>query len=131
MPVVSIRHLTTYRYRNPVGFGEHRMMLRPLETFDQRLLSAEIEMVPADKGLAHFRLRSVSVGAFPVPDVMLRSMMMDIGDKYPALTKTGRDLFVQIPEDGRVILVPGAIRLSTMPASPRNFDRISSSVYGS
>ncbi|MDB5443121.1 MAG: Transglutaminase [Phenylobacterium sp.] len=46
MPVVSIRHLTTYRYRNPVGFGEHRMMLRPLEAHDQRLLSAEMEITP-------------------------------------------------------------------------------------
>jgi transglutaminase-like putative cysteine protease len=46
MPVVSIRHTTTYRYRNAVGFGEHRMMLRPIEAFDQRLLSAEIEISP-------------------------------------------------------------------------------------
>jgi len=46
MPVVSIRHLTTYRYRNPVAFGEHRMMLRPLESYDQRLLSAELTISP-------------------------------------------------------------------------------------
>jgi transglutaminase-like putative cysteine protease len=46
MPIVSIRHLTTYRYRNPVAFGEHRMMLRPLESYDQRLISAELEIGP-------------------------------------------------------------------------------------
>jgi transglutaminase-like putative cysteine protease len=46
MPIVSIRHLTTYRYRNPVAFGEHRMMLRPLESYDQRLLSAELTISP-------------------------------------------------------------------------------------
>lgn len=46
MPVVSIRHLTSYRYRNPVAFGEHRMMLRPLESYDQRLLSAELTISP-------------------------------------------------------------------------------------
>jgi transglutaminase-like putative cysteine protease len=46
MPVVSIRHLTTYRYRNPVAFGEHRMMLRPLESYDQRLLSSELTISP-------------------------------------------------------------------------------------
>lgn len=77
------------------------------------VLSAEIEQVPAEKGLAHFRLRKVSVGAFPVPDLMLRSMMMDIGDKYPALTETGRDLFVQIPADGRITLSLGAVLIST------------------
>src|SRR3954468_12969931 len=46
MPVVSIRHLTEYRYRNPVALGEHRMMLRPLESYDQRLISAEISIAP-------------------------------------------------------------------------------------
>jgi transglutaminase-like putative cysteine protease len=53
MPVVSIRHLTTYRYRKAVGFGEHRMMLRPLEAFDQRLLSAEIDISPEPKLMQH------------------------------------------------------------------------------
>jgi transglutaminase-like putative cysteine protease len=46
MPVVSIRHLTTYRYRTPVSFGEHRMLLRPLESHDQRILSAELRITP-------------------------------------------------------------------------------------
>ena len=46
MPVVSIRHLTAYRYRNPVALGEHRMMLRPLESYDQRLISAELSITP-------------------------------------------------------------------------------------
>jgi transglutaminase-like putative cysteine protease len=46
MPVVSIRHLTTYRYRNSVAFGEHRMMFRPLESYDQRLISAELSISP-------------------------------------------------------------------------------------
>lgn len=76
------------------------------------VLTAEIEQMPASKGLAHFRLRKVSVGAFPVPELMLRSMLLDIGEKYPALTKTGRDLYVQIPPDGRVALAPGAVHLS-------------------
>lgn len=53
MPVISIRHLTTYRYRAAVGFGEHRMMLRPLEAFDQRLLSAEIEISPEPSLMQH------------------------------------------------------------------------------
>jgi transglutaminase-like putative cysteine protease len=46
MPIVSIRHRTSYRYRNPVAFGEHRMMLRPAEGFDQRLLSFELDISP-------------------------------------------------------------------------------------
>jgi len=46
MPIVSIRHRTTYRYRNPVAFGDHHMMLRPAESFDQRLLSFELSISP-------------------------------------------------------------------------------------
>ena len=46
MPVISIRHLTAYRYRNPVALGEHRMMLRPRESYDQRLISAQLSITP-------------------------------------------------------------------------------------
>jgi transglutaminase-like putative cysteine protease len=46
MPIVSIRHLTAYRYRNPVALGEHRMMLRPHEGYDQRLISAALLVTP-------------------------------------------------------------------------------------
>ncbi|HEY8002657.1 MAG TPA: transglutaminase family protein [Phenylobacterium sp.] len=51
MPVVSIRHLTAYRYRNPVALGEHRMMLRPLESYDQRLIAAELSITPEPQAL--------------------------------------------------------------------------------
>lgn len=74
MPVVSIRHLTTYRYRNPVAFGEHRMMLRPLESYDQRLLSADLTISPEPSvlhtiqdvfgncvGIARFQGRSTTI----------------------------------------------------------------------
>jgi transglutaminase-like putative cysteine protease len=53
MPIVSIRHLTRYRYRNRVGFGEHRMMLRPLEAFDQRLLDYDLTISPDPSTLLH------------------------------------------------------------------------------
>ncbi|HXQ17313.1 MAG TPA: transglutaminase family protein [Caulobacteraceae bacterium] len=46
MPIVSIRHRTSYRYRNPVAFGEHRLMLRPQEGFDQHLIDFELEVSP-------------------------------------------------------------------------------------
>jgi transglutaminase-like putative cysteine protease len=53
MPIVSIRHLTRYRYRNRVGFGEHRMMLRPLEAFDQRLIDFDLAISPEPSTLLH------------------------------------------------------------------------------
>jgi hypothetical protein len=40
MPSLTIRHVTTYRYRQPVAFGEHRMMLRPRDSHDQATSNA-------------------------------------------------------------------------------------------
>jgi transglutaminase-like putative cysteine protease len=46
MPILSIRHITRYRYRNPVALGEHRMMFRPRENHDQRLISCDLTITP-------------------------------------------------------------------------------------
>ncbi len=51
MPIYSVRHVTTYRYRQPVAFGEHRMMLTPREGHDQRLLSSSLTIVPEPASL--------------------------------------------------------------------------------
>ena len=51
MPVLTVHHRTTYRYRRPVGFGEHRMMLRPRDSFDQRLIGAQLDITPAPASL--------------------------------------------------------------------------------
>jgi len=55
MPILTIRHLTTYRYRRPVAFGEHVMMLRPRDDGDQRVLDAAIEITPSPSRLAWTR----------------------------------------------------------------------------
>src|SRR5215213_6138104 len=44
MPLLAVRHVTTYRYRQAVAFGEHRLMLRPREGHDQRILEARLEL---------------------------------------------------------------------------------------
>jgi transglutaminase-like putative cysteine protease len=46
MPVLTVRHVTTYRYKQPVAFGEHRMMLRPRDSYDQKLLETRLSIVP-------------------------------------------------------------------------------------
>lgn len=51
MPVFSIRHVTAYRYRAPVAFGEHRLMLRPREGFDQRVIEARLAIAPEPERL--------------------------------------------------------------------------------
>lgn len=51
MPVLTISHQTLYRYRQPVAFGEHRIMMRPRESFDQHLIDATLEIDPAPADL--------------------------------------------------------------------------------
>ena len=46
MHLLNVRHVTTYRYRRPVRFGEHRMMLRPRDSYDQRLIEATLGITP-------------------------------------------------------------------------------------
>jgi transglutaminase-like putative cysteine protease len=46
MPLLTVRHVTTYRYRQPVSFGEHRMMFRPRDSYDQRLIEARLIIEP-------------------------------------------------------------------------------------
>ncbi len=47
MTILSLRHLTRYRYAQPVAFGEHRIMVRPQESYDQRLLDEALAITPA------------------------------------------------------------------------------------
>ena len=51
MPFVTIRHITTYRYRRPVAFGEHRMMLHPRNYHDQRVIQADLKISPEPRSL--------------------------------------------------------------------------------
>ena len=46
MSILSIRHVTTYRYSRPVSLGDHRMMLRPRDSHDLRLLSTRLNIDP-------------------------------------------------------------------------------------
>jgi len=51
MTILTVRHITTYQYKQPVSFGEHRMMLRPRESHDQRLLESKLEITPKPTSL--------------------------------------------------------------------------------
>ena len=43
MPLLTIHHKTEYRYAHPVAFGEHRIMLRPRDGHDLRVVSGDLE----------------------------------------------------------------------------------------
>ena len=47
MPVLTIHHQTIYRYRTPMAFGPHRLMLRPRESHALRLYQHELAITPS------------------------------------------------------------------------------------
>ena len=55
MPILAIRHITTYRYKKPVAFGEHRMMLHPRDDDDQKVLESELRITPEPSQLSWAR----------------------------------------------------------------------------
>ena len=42
----DIVHRTVYRYHEPVGFGPHRVMFRPRDSHDQRVLATDLQVSP-------------------------------------------------------------------------------------
>jgi transglutaminase-like putative cysteine protease len=76
MPILSVRHLTRYRYRKPVAFGEHRMMLRPQEGPDQRLIAYDLRIGPAPAPVRW--LNDVHGNAIAVADFPHRAATLEI-----------------------------------------------------
>ena len=51
MTILTVNHVTAYAYAEPVRLGEHRMMLRPRDSNDQRLLGATLDIEPQPQSL--------------------------------------------------------------------------------
>ena len=51
MPIFTVQHRTVYTYKRPVAFGEHRLMFRPRDSYDQRLLGSSIAVSPEPGGM--------------------------------------------------------------------------------
>lgn len=51
MSLLTVRHSTVYRYSEPVRLGEHRMMFRPRESHDLRLIRSNLLIDPQPSSL--------------------------------------------------------------------------------
>ena len=49
--LMTVRHITKYRYATPVQLGEHQMMFRPRESHDLRLVRTRLSISPEPKTL--------------------------------------------------------------------------------
>lgn len=51
MTILHVRHKTTYTYKQPVTFGDHRLMSRPRDSHDLRLIDTTLTITPAASSL--------------------------------------------------------------------------------
>jgi transglutaminase-like putative cysteine protease len=51
MTILNVRHKTTYTYKQPVQFGEHRLMSRPRDSHDLRLIDTALLITPPASGI--------------------------------------------------------------------------------
>lgn len=89
MQRLTVDHKTTYRYRQPVTFGEHRLMIRPRDSHDLRLLDASLILSPsADVHWMHDVFsNSVAVAQFTEPADTLYLESRIVIDRYPYVTR--------------------------------------------
>ena len=89
-------------------FGPVAMFVNP-----DTPLEAEVVMAPSGPGAVRFVLTTIRVNGYAIPESLLSRFLAQVGARYPVLTKTGRELLVGVPVDGRVALVQNGVRLWT------------------
>src|SRR5215469_4272342 len=73
MTILKVLHRTQYQYAEPVTFGEHRMMMRPRDSHDLRLLDTALTIAPAAsvRWLHDVFGNSVAIATFSEPSTEL------------------------------------------------------------
>lgn len=91
MKLLTVEHSTIYRYRRPVQFGEHRLMFRPRDSHDMRLISTGLRITPhADIRWLHDVFNnSIAIATFDAPGERLEFTstitLEHYGASYPDL----------------------------------------------
>jgi transglutaminase-like putative cysteine protease len=69
MIVLNICHSTVYRYRRSVSFGQHRMMFRPRDSHDLKLLDTRLKLSSAASVRWHHDIfgNSIALAEFQAP----------------------------------------------------------------
>ncbi len=74
-------------------------------------IEAQVVLVRAGKDAMRFHLQGISLGGTPLPDFLVDPVFREIGRRYPALTESGRDLLVALPEGATMRLVRAGVFL--------------------
>ena len=135
MPLLTINHKTVYRYSRPVAFGEHRIMLRPRDGHDLRVLSGSLEIEPqpiaaldprrvrqqrCDRDLRRARRRAIVTSTVTVEHSP---------EEEFALTADDPGLFLSVPLRRRGIPGPAAVHHAAIWRSQRRTVRMGAEVH--
>lgn len=85
MQRLTVKHTTEYRYKRAVEFGEHRLMLRPRDSHDLRLLEATLRIEPEAelRWLYDVFGNSVAIATFRESSDRLSIESQIVIDRYP------------------------------------------------
>lgn len=74
MTVLNVRHTTIYRYSRPVRLGDHRLMLRPRDSHDLRLIQTNLTLSPSAsiRWIHDVFGNSIAIASFTEPTAELR-----------------------------------------------------------
>lgn len=78
-------------------------------------ITGDITVLRPNREVVQFYLAAVRVNGVPLPDGIVAAAMLEVGRQYPALSKSGRSLYVQVPPDADVRFLPGEVRLIGPP----------------
>jgi transglutaminase-like putative cysteine protease len=87
MTVLNVRHKTAYTYKQPVTFGEHRLMSRPRDSHDLRLIDTTLVITPPPAGLRWMHDvfgNSIAIASFSEPAVELVFESAFRAEHFPA-----------------------------------------------
>ena len=85
MAILSVEHQTLYRYAKPVEFHDHRLMCRPRDSHDLRLLETGLAITPAAtvRWLHDVFGNSIAIASFQEPGAELCFTSSFKAEHYP------------------------------------------------
>jgi transglutaminase-like putative cysteine protease len=111
---MRIVHTTEYHYREPVTFGVHRVLMRPREGHDLRIVNASVEVLPkcSVDWLRDIQGNSIAMITFLEPSSILRihsDMIVDLNEERMeecSIASLASEYPFQYPADEQIDILP-------------------------
>jgi transglutaminase-like putative cysteine protease len=124
---MRIVHTTEYQYKEPVTFGVHRVLMRPREGHDIRIMEASVEVFPSCSidWLRDIQGNSIAMITFLEPSTLLRihsDLIVDLNEDRlmePGIASLAREYPFQYAADEQIDILP-----FRLPSYPHDGDRL-------